>query len=494
MRKVVSAHEMARLEKLAYEMGCIARDFMLQAGGEVALAAEKFAAKKHLPKEAALLVGKGNNGGDALAAGQELIQKGFRVTAYLLFPKEECTDLNRAMLAKFTGKSVQISPGGLSDLKTSPLFIDGILGTGFQGELALYLQEVVQKVNGFDASLIAVDIPTGVDGASGAVRKAAIKAAMTVYLELPKTGLFLQDGPNQTGELVCGRFGLPVECVAKAGAEFLLFEKEDAASLLPKIKRARHKYEAGSVLAICGSKGMEGAAMLSALAALRAGAGIVKIGASSDMDLQSRAPEIIELFVQEDSSAALAEAARSKAVLVGPGLGRSEKTTRFLSEILPKIKSPMVLDADALFFLSKQKEYNFPNAILTPHKQELQRLLGEGEIVFAKIAAFVKKHCAVLIYKGAPTFIFVKGQLPFVIARGDPGMATAGTGDVLSGILTALLAQGEKLPDAALFGVFLHALSGEIAALEKGSYSLIASDIIECLPEAFRNIAQGTIL
>jgi NAD(P)H-hydrate epimerase len=256
---------------------------------------------------------------------------------------------------------------------------------------------------------------------------------------------------------------------------------------LPPMIRSHHKYERGFVVGLGGSEEFKGAVKLSGAAALHTGAGIVKLFTMDDVG-----PTIDELICQIWHRGNWEEAlAKASSVFIGPGLGRTEKAKKVCKAALHSIQKPCVIDADALFFLAETKP---PEAsILTPHRGEVCYLLRiseklEESELWIRCQAYVDKHSAILILKGAPTHIFSPHHLPIIVPRGDPGMATAGSGDVLTGILSALLAQGQSPLDAAVLGVVLHDLSGEAAAKAKTSYGYSASDLIDYLPTALHQV------
>jgi NAD(P)H-hydrate epimerase len=462
---------MARVEALSYKEGCLEETFIQNAGRAVALVAQQLGGSRVL-----LLLGKGNKGADACAAGMELLGKGFFVKALCVCDFQECSFWNRKFFKQFLERGGSEAPLEEAFHQEFDLVIDGLLGTGFHGKLSEPFLKAIRWANRSKAVVIAIDIPSGVDPTTGTVDQEAIKADHTVTLGMAKSGLFLRDGWTHTGILHAADFGLPHKFMQQAKRMARLIDISDLK--LPVIKRTQHKYEAGYVLAVAGSTLFPGAAKLAGMAAMRAGAGIVRIfhqGVIGD------AP--FELISQPwNEKAFKKELERAGAVLVGPGFGE-----KGIQQILKKIKLPLVVDGAAL-----QKKIIFPKgSILTPHRGEMLRLLGKATIgkeeeFLSECDRFSEKNKVVLILKGAPTWIFVPGESPVIVPFGDPGMATAGSGDVLTGILAALLAKKIGANHAAYLGVYLHARAGEIAAQEKGSFSMIASDIITCLPQVFR--------
>lgn len=485
---IVTAQEMARIEEWAIARGSSQREFMRQAGVHVAEAALEMVLQGRLEKRALLLAWKGNKGGDAFAAGVKLLDMGFAVRAMLLAPLEQCSELCRFFAEEFCKKGGAIE--GLGDVGRGGILIDGLLGTGFSGQVEGVLKEAVDAANASGLPILAIDIPSGLNGTTGKVGGVAIRAHLTVTMGLPKIGLFLNHGLNYVGVLHVGDFGLPSEAVQQALAVARFVDRASVKPLLPPIERCRHKYQAGFVAGFAGSPGYTGAAKLAALAALRGGAGIVKWfypkeAAEETVD----APyEVIRMPWSEEIWRQGLQ--KANAVFLGPGIGQSEERKGQLAAMLAHLSIPAVLDADALF-----AEVPLPKiSICTPHRGEMLRLLGAPRLEESELLDRCRQFCeekkTVLVLKGAPTWIFLPHETPFIAAGGDPGMATAGSGDVLTGLLAALLAQGCSAKDAAVLGVYLHSLAGELAAQEKSSYGMIACDLIDFLPEAFKSVKK----
>ncbi|MGE5195899.1 MAG: NAD(P)H-hydrate dehydratase, partial [Anaerolineae bacterium] len=365
-------------------------------------------------------------------------------------------------------------------------------GTGFRGRAEGSLAKAIEKANHVKLPIIAIDIPSGVDGNTGDVGSVAINAALTVYLGLPKTGFFWGEGWNHVGLLRRADFGLPQEFVDQAKPQAHLVDSATLSNLLPPLKRNRHKYQAGYTLAFAGSVEMPGAAILSTSAAMRSGCGILRlfhpVDAASALSFSS--VEVIkEGWDLKHLARILEESRRASSLLMGPGMGRGPLVQKALKKLLSTLSLPCILDADALYFLSEHPDTILPEkTVLTPHHQEMRRLLPQKDVTRETCQAFVDEKKVTLVLKGAPTWIFCPSELPLIIPRGDPGMATAGTGDVLAGMIAALLAQKLGSKEAAALAVFLHALAGEIAASEKTSYCLVASDLLDYLPRAFSHL------
>lgn len=467
--KIVTSEEMARIEKgqKGHEQ------FMQEAGKKVAEAAIEFIEEAGLPKDVTLLVGRGNNGGDAYAAGIYLLDEGYKVRAIAV--PGSCSALNEKFKDRFQKKR------GKFEEKFEGLMIDGLLGTGFKGKVDDATATIIDKANQSNWPILAIDIPSGVNGSTGEVLGSAIAADETITLGLPKIGLFLRDGWNHVGALQVADFGLPEAAIAEADAiAYLPIDFE-----LPNMNRNRHKYQAGYVVGFGGSKAFKGAVKLAGFSALRSGAGIVRIFHPEEI---GEAPN--ELICNEwNEKEWKKETERARAVFVGPGIGLAKNMSTWMKTHLKKIKCPCVIDAEALV-----PNAPFPKmAILTPHRGEILRLLKikaapREEELFAKIIRFCEEKEVIIVLKGAPTFIFVPKHKPFVVPAGDPGMATAGAGDVLTGVLSGLLAQELSPMEAAILGVALHGIAGEAAAEQKTSYCMTATDLIDFMPAAFASL------
>ncbi len=499
--KVVSSQEMARIEALAYADGFKELDFMQNAGEAIATRVQFFIEVHDLPQVVTLLVGKGNNGGDAFAAGYNLIERGLKVVALHIYPLESCSPLCKQMREKFQacgGKIKDVNDAKSIPIEEDGIILDGLVGTGFKGKVEGILALAIKSANESNLPILAIDIPSGLNGSTGDVESVAIKAKETIFLGLPKMGFFLKQGWDHVGTLRHANFGLEDKYILSANPLAYVMNEEAPSSLLPPLKRTRHKYQAGYVLAVAGSHGMPGAALLASYAALRSGAGIVRLFHQDGIEGELHSAPF-ELIRQDWNLKAIChEAERAKAMLIGPGMGRTKKTKRCIEQLLKSITLPMVVDADALFFLAENCSWNFPKgSVLTPHVGEMNLILtkcGYRDVKKTNLELcqqFAEEKQATIVLKGAPTFIFHPKTSPLIITRGDPGMATAGSGDVLTGMIAAMIAQGLEARRAAALAVYLHGLSGELAASCLTSYCMTASDLIEFLPEAFQDALLG---
>lgn len=497
--KIFTAQQMREVEAQAYQEGASEEIFMEQAGAGIAHVVEQYLQKNHLPKKILLLCAKGNNSGDAYVAGRYLLEAGCSVQALQSVPIDSCSPLcikNHQRFLQAGGKSMHL----LANFPDEGIILDGLFGTGFKGALQEPFAGIVRAANASQLPILAIDIPSGLNGDTGKVQGDVIKAKETIFLGAPKKGFFLNDGWNYVGNLHYVDFGLPQKFIDNAKAEMVMLTKELLQPLLPPVKRDWHKYERGYVTGLAGSPDMPGAAILSSWAALAAGAGIVRLIHQPGMNAElAAAPlELVrQTYSADDLEPVMESMNKSSASFIGPGMGRTDEAFSILKFVLTHITKPCVIDADALTMLS-EKEIPLPkNAILTPHHGEMLRLLGEPpkqqfttEQLLERAQKFVEAKQTTLVLKGAPTFILQAGLPIYVNPRGDPGMATAGSGDVLTGIIAALAAHHLTPHQAALLGVYMHALAGEYAAAAKTSNCMIASDIIEHLPDAYREIGK----
>ena len=491
-QKVVLASEMARIEALAISEGDgTAEEYMEKAAHGIFEVALTYLREKNLSNEVILICGKGNNAGDAYAVGIKLLED-FQVKAYQLFPLESSSDLCKKQAHTFKKQGGVIEEITSLDqflLPPGALVIDGLLGTGFRGKITGLMKDVVVQLNASLNPVIAIDIPSGVCGDSGVVEEVAVMADITVYVGLLKVGHLYNQGFEHVGDLRGVDFGLSQKYVDQLQSFGSIVNPMIVAKNLPFRMRTVNKYSVGQVVLVAGSPGMPGAAILASKAALRSGAGMVRLCHPPEMEYElfGCPPEVVRhSYNLQNMEKIFSEFSRTKAVLIGSGLGRSEDIPKVLKKIYAEVKSPLVIDGDALFYF----EGGVQNAILTPHKGELRKLLNiDVQISDIELIAlteeFAKKNNLVIVFKGAPTTVIAPPFPKVIIPYGNKGMASGGMGDALAGIITALLAQGKDLREAAILGATIHALAGDKAKETKSEYSMIASDLIESLPYIF---------
>ena len=496
--KVVSSKGMAAIEGSAYNAGSSEGAFMEAAGRGVAAVVTGYLERHRITHDVVLICGKGNNGGDAYVAGCYLMDAGIRVHAFQVGMWEVCSPLCQQNGRRFEERGGRVICDAVASTLAFPVdgvIVDALLGTGMRGAPRAPYDGIIAAANDAQLPIIAVDIPSGLNGDTGETEGEMIQASMTIFLGLPKLGFFLGEGWNCVGSLSAVDFGLPHEQIAAAPAAMMMTTQEKFHRLLPPIKRNRHKYEAGYVVGLAGSPGMPGAANLAAAAALRAGAGIVRLLHPRGMEAELAASlfELIKTGYDYGEVDAIAEVMnRAAAVFIGPGIGVTEATRKLLRRLLPQLQVPTLLDADALTIVAEEEVISLPKVtLLTPHIGEMRRLLAADRFSLTQAAinrchTYAEEKGVTLLLKGGPTCIFSPGRTPVVNPTGSPGMATAGSGDVLTGVITALLAQGLSPFDAAAAGAYLHGVAGELATEEKTAYCMTASDLIAHFPQVFK--------
>ena len=453
-----------------------------------------------------VFAGPGNNGGDALAVARMLSKKGYRVEVFLFNTKgklsEECqTNLDRLKTCGsiyFTEISTQFDPPNLTE---KHLVIDGLFGSGLNKPLNGGFAAVVKYINSSKAQVAAIDIPSGLMGEDNTynVRTNIIRADVTLSIQLPKLSFLFPENEDIVGEWEVLDIQLKQSFIDSVSSAYSILEESEVRSLVKPRKRFAHKGTFGHGLLIAGSYGMAGASILSAKACLKSGIGLLTVHVpihNHDL-LQVTVPEaIVHTDIQERYFAQPTHLNKYSALAIGPGLGREEDTALAMMEQIQGSNLPIVLDADAINILSTHRNWlsRLPKrCILTPHLGELERLIGkcldtyERLIKVKELASYLQSY---IIVKGAWTCIVTpEGNFHFN-PTGNPGMATGGSGDVLTGILLGLLAQGYSREEACKLGVYVHGMAGDIAAEEKTEISMTANDIIEALPIAWKKITS----
>ena len=453
-----------------------------------------------------VFAGPGNNGGDALAVARMLSKKGYRVEVFLFNTKgklsEECqANLDRLKTCGsiyFTEISTQFDPPNLSE---KHLVIDGLFGSGLNKPLNGGFAAVVKYINSSKAQVVAIDIPSGLMGEDNTynVRTNIIRADVTLSIQLPKLSFLFPENEDIVGKWEMLDIQLKQSFIDSVPSDYSILEESEVRLLVKPRKRFAHKGTFGHGLLIAGSYGMAGASILSAKACLKSGIGLLTVHVpihNHDL-LQVTVPEaIVHTDIQERYFAQPTHLNKYSALAIGPGLGREEDTALAMMEQIQGSNLPIVLDADAINILSTHRNWlsRLPKrCILTPHLGELERLIGkcldtyERLIKVKELASYLQSY---IIVKGAWTCIVTpEGNFHFN-PTGNPGMATGGSGDVLTGILLGLLAQGYSREEACKLGVYVHGMAGDIAAEEKTEISMTANDIIEALPIAWKKITS----
>ena len=429
----------------------------------------------------AVLVGGGNNGGDGYVMARLLADEGREVRLLTLVdPAKLRGDAARAMEAA-TAAGLSVQPFSTQNLAAADLAVDALLGTGLERPVEGRWAETIEALNGSGLPILAVDIPSGLHADSGQVLGVAVRAALTVTFIGLKRGLFTGRGPELCGELHFDDLRVPPEIYSAVLCSARRYAGEDRTALLPRRPRDAHKGRFGHVLVAGGDHGMAGAARMAAEAAARAGAGLVSVATrESHAGMQAALrPELMFRGV-ETLEALQPLLARATVAALGPGLGAGDWGRAIWSAVLAR-ELPTVVDADGLNLLA-QAPRRAAGWVLTPHPGEAARLLGcsvsEVEVDrFAAAAAIRERYGGVCLLKGAGTLVDAGEAPPWVVQGGNPGMATGGTGDVLTGVISGLLAQGLSPAEAARLGAWAHAAAGDRAAAD-GERGLLALDLM----------------
>lgn len=449
------------------------------------------------------LCGPGNNGGDALAMARQMADFDYECEVYILSlgkelkgsPAINCERLKKQGKVKlYLLKTIAELP----DLEESTVIIDGLFGSGLSRPLEGLPAEIIKKINQQKNIIVAIDIPSGLMGEdTGDNMTHIIRADYTLTLQFPKISFLFAENEQYVGEWEYLPIGLHPQGIENIETDYFLLENKDIAKRLPLRSKFDHKGIYGHALLIAGSYGKMGAAILASKACLKAGAGLltVHIPHIGYQIIQTTVPEAMASIDRHDSIfTEVPDLTNFSAIGIGPGLDKKQNTEKAFCELLEKTKVPMIIDADGLNILANHPEWleKLPEGtILTPHPGEFRRLVDKSQNSFQAIQKqinFSKKYNCVIVLKGAHTSITTPNGTTFFNSTGNPGMATAGSGDVLTGIILGLLAQGLTSIDAALTGVYIHGLAGDIAANKKSEYSLIAGDIVDNLGKAFIKI------
>ena len=512
--KIALAKQMREIDQRAIEDFGINEIVLMENAGrkvaEVVCQALGTVSKKSI----CILSGSGNNGGDALVAARYLSNLGARIKVFLIGNKNHRTEsLNVQMKTlRAMGTELQILETDRAwerlqvTLRFSDAIVDGILGTGFTGQLRPAVLRLVRLVNSTNKPVISVDIPSGVEADSGQVGESAVNATFTVTLGLPKFGHYICPGASYVGKLIVDDIGIPSQLL-NDDIHQTAIDDELAVTLLPVRPKDSYKGSVGKILVIAGSRGMTGAAVLASQATLKAGAGLVTLAVAESLN------PIFEVKLTEVMTAPLSEIKvgliggdkavsqiltlvdKADAILIGCGLGREKETLEMVQKIVETVDKPLILDADALYaYNGKMDSLKLCKQIpiLTPHLGELAALLGitveelrNNLVEIVRNAA--KEYRAIFVAKFESTIVAYPNGEIFISALGNEGMATAGCGDVLAGTIAGLMKQ---TPFAPIAGVYLHGTAGDIAFSEK-SEGLIASDILDNLPLAIKKLRMG---
>lgn len=453
-----------------------------------------------------IFAGPGNNGGDALAVARMMAEKGYKIEVYLFNTKGELSpdcQTNKELVemmeeVTFHEISTQFVPPTLT---SEHLVIDGLFGSGLNKPLNGGFAAVVKYINASKAQVVAIDVPSGLmcEDNTYNIRQNMIRADVTLSIQLPKLSFLFPENEDIVGEWQLLDIQLKKDFIDTAQSPYYITEEEEIRSLIKPRKRFAHKGAFGHALLIAGSYGMAGASILSARACLRSGVGLLTVHVpihNHDL-LQTTVPEaIVQTDIHDHYFAEPVDTDRYQAIAIGPGLGQEEDTALAMMEQIQGCPVPLVLDADAINIFGTHRNWlsRMPKrCILTPHLKELERLIGKCMDTYERLtktkelAAYLQSY---IIIKGSWSTVVTPEGNCYFNPTGNPGMATAGSGDVLTGILAALLAQGYTQEDACRLGVYVHGLAGDIAAEEKGEIGTTSSDLIDALPAAWKKLTE----
>ena len=463
-----------------------------------------------------IICGKGNNGGDGLALARRLRIRGVPVRVCLLasfaaFKGE--AKLNLSVVRKMDVEVVpNAAPAALAEMIAwSDVLVDAMLGVGLSSPLKGNYAIAAELMNLAGRPVVAVDIPTGINADTGEVMGHAVRADLTVTMVLPKRGLVLYPGAAFAGQVRVADIGIPTEVIEKEDIPVTFLEHDLAWSLTTERDRDSHKGDFGHLMVIAGSLGKAGAAVMTAKGALRTGAGLVSVAAPMGLVpvIQQQVMEAMCLPAGETIDGTLGMGSENEllkssnsmtACAIGPGLTTHYETVQVVKSLVQRMTIPLVLDADGVNALAGSvdllKKAKAP-VVLTPHPGEMARLLGVSidDVQADRIgmaSGCAEKYGITVVLKGTGTIIATPHGEVFINTTGNPGMASGGTGDVLTGMIGSLLAQGYGPTQAACLGVYLHGLAGDLAAEEKGEAGMIAGDLIEKIPEAIKQTMEIT--
>ncbi len=465
-----------------------------------------------------VLCGRGNNGGDGYVMARYLQQAGFKVTVILLSKLNNVYGdaLINLKVIKQMGLEVLEVPDAKRwgakrrVLRNCDYIIDGILGTGLNSTVKGFYSQVLKYVNGLGKPVMAIDIPSGLNADTGQIMGVAIKAELTATFGFPKVGHLIFPGADLVGRLVRIDIGIPESVVTQVPVSSVMTDPSDLSHLFATENQDIHKGNRGHLLVLSGSTGKTGAATLTALGGLRAGAGLVTLGVPKSLNpiLESKLTEAMTEPLPETSDGSLSLNAEKKiralmegktALALGPGLSTHPETVSLVRRIVAGSRLPMVIDADGLNALSQDQSSISScgqRAILTPHPGEMARLVGikTSTVQNDRIGAatqFVKKYGCYLVLKGARTLIAQPDGELYVNPTGNPALSSGGAGDVLTGLIGGFLARGWSMAEAAIAGVYLHGMAADYLAEDMGQVGVLAGELLDVLPELMFSLSRG---
>lgn len=463
-----------------------------------------------------ILAGPGNNGGDGFVIARHLHNIKMPVRVFIIGKSSHIEGDALANLNILKKLSIQIDEvfdgGGFVKLEKSirqgALVVDAIFGTGLSKPVHGIFSEVIDLINEMSGYTLSVDIPSGIDSDTGKVLSTAIRANKTVSLVIPKIGNIMYPGSDYNGELLIRGIGVPDLVIEDTKIQYNIVTDEVIERMIPHRKRNTNKGDYGKGNIIAGSTGLTGAAILSCKAALRSGMGLLKLYVPESLNIiiTTAVPETVTVPLIEvrkgviginNFNKVIEDSNKSDVLAIGPGCGLNAEVGELLKRIIFEVHKPLVIDADGLNALAKNVhwlENKKADIIITPHPGEMSRLCGQtveevNDHPIETALQFSKEWGVITVLKGSRTVIATPSGEVFINVNGNPGMATAGSGDVLTGVITSFIAQGFKPVDAAIFGVYIHGMAGDIMAESRGEHGLLAGDIVDGITRALKALA-----
>jgi ADP-dependent NAD(P)H-hydrate dehydratase / NAD(P)H-hydrate epimerase len=509
--RVLNTEQMREADRRTIDDIGIPSIVLMENAGRQAVAAMEAAFEDLMSRRVGVICGRGNNGGDGFVVARTLLQRGVETSVFLLGSVAEVRGdarTNLEILGRIGVTVVEITNAQewelhSTELADCDLMVDAILGTGFRGQLAGFLETVIADVNGLGVPVVAIDLPTGLSADTAAVSGPAIEATMTVTLAAPKIPLVFPPADTHAGDLVIADIGIPLPLIDELeGPHLELLTRERMREIVPARAADSHKGDFGRVLIVAGSVGRTGAAHLSALGAMRSGAGLVTVATprSCLSVVAAMAPEYMTEPVDETQQGTVDFGAvdrildlKADVIAVGPGLGQAPSTSAFVHSLLERTGVPLILDADALNAFTGDPDQLMGrdeiDVVITPHPGEMARLLNTSiEAVqrdrLAVARDFATSHRVHVVLKGHRTIVASPDGKTFVNLTGNAGMATGGTGDLLTGMIAAWFAQLLDAEAACKLAVYLHGTAGDLAESDEGEVAMIASDVAARLGDA----------
>lgn len=507
MKEVVTVDRMRQIEKASDEAGIDYLRLMENAGSAAAAFIRKKADVRG--RNCVIVAGKGNNGGDAFVVARKLFEHAGTLSVILADGLPN-TGQSKEMLNRLLQMGIEVLPFGMDQtlaeqkIAAADLIVDGIFGTGFHGEISVDLQPLFEQINHAVAAVFCLDVPSGVSAETGLAAKDAIQGDFTITFHCIKAGMLYYPARRCLGELHVVSIGVPDDLGEKILADGILVEEEDVFSALPKRRADSHKGCYGHLLSLCGSVRLQGAAILSAMGAMRVGAGLLTVASPASVlsSLSTRFPEAMTLPLETDDDGLIGvknsykvveTLKKASACLIGCGIGKKDSLSALLADMLQSASCPFVIDADGINNLSEDIEILHQAkgpVILTPHMGEMARLLGISTAELQQnrielLKRFTKDFGVIVVLKDSVTTIFEPGGAFFVNQTGNAGLAKGGSGDLLAGMIAGFCAQSIPPLKSAVCAVYLHGLAADLCAARLSQYSMLPSDLLTDLAEIF---------